>query len=75
VAKRVPNMMGFTITGVPAGQGGLNVPWILKTLRESGATGNVILEQWPPSLESELPMAEESIAYLRPLFRPEGPGD
>ena len=46
--RRAGHMMGFEITGTPAGQGMLDIPWLLDTLRAAGRDPNAILELWPP---------------------------
>jgi len=58
VVQRASHKMGFTVEGRPAGQGQLNVPWLLQALREQiqGRRGftsvqvepNAILELWTP---------------------------
>jgi sugar phosphate isomerase/epimerase len=75
VVKRAWHMMGFVVEGRPAGQGQLNVPWLLDVLRTAGASGNAILELWPPeqkTLEETIALerawAVESIPYLRRLI-------
>jgi sugar phosphate isomerase/epimerase len=75
VVKRVWHMMGFVVEGRPAGQGQLNVPWLLGVLRAAGASSNAILELWPPeqkSLEETITLERawvaESISYLRRLI-------
>jgi sugar phosphate isomerase/epimerase len=72
---RVWHMMGFTVEGRAAGQGQLNVPWLLEVLRGAGRSPNAILELWPPrqkSIEETLALEErwavESIEYLRRLI-------
>ena len=69
---RVSSQMGFVIHGCPAGQGRLNVPWLLEQLRAAGRAGNAVLELWTPrgaTLEEtvvrEAAWAEESVRYLR----------
>jgi sugar phosphate isomerase/epimerase len=69
---RAWHMMGFQVEGRPAGQGQLNIPWLLKLLQEAGASCNAILELWPPEQQSlqetialEQAWAIESISYLR----------
>ena len=75
---RAPHQMGFAIEGRPAGQGRLDVPWLLATLRAAGhAAGhdpNAIVELWTPPEETlsqtiakEDAWAASSVAYLRPL--------
>ena len=64
--------MGFVVSGAPAGQGRLNVPWLLEQLRAAGRDVNAILELWTPfglgldeTIARERAWAEQSIAYLR----------
>lgn len=68
---RVPQMMGFAVTGAPAGAGRLEIPWLLKEL---SAHDNIsaVLEQWPPlrdnaeaTIANERDWAEQGIGYLR----------
>lgn len=52
--RRLPHLQGFTVEGRPAGEGMLDVPWLLRRLRELNPAGgyNAILEQWvPPEAE------------------------
>lgn len=70
--QRVWSMMGFTVEGRPAGQGQVDVPWLLETLRAAGAHCNLVLELWPPeqpALERTIALEqswnEQSVAYLR----------
>jgi 3-oxoisoapionate decarboxylase len=72
---RVPTMLGFTVTGAPAGEGDLDLPGLLRLVREAGRCGSVVLEQWPPDLgdpnasgRQETEWAERGIAYLRGLI-------
>ena len=67
--------MGFLVEGQPAGQGQLNVPWLLEQLRSAGRDPNTILEQWPlpettieATIAKEKAWARESILYLRALI-------
>jgi sugar phosphate isomerase/epimerase len=69
---RAGHLMGFTIEGCPAGQGRLEVPWLLEKLGDLGRDPNAILELWTPPEETlaetvakENAWAVESIAYLR----------
>ena len=72
---RASHQMGFTLEGRPAGQGQLNVPWLLEELDGQGLDPNAILELWTPP-EETLPatIAEEdawavkSVEYLRTLI-------
>jgi sugar phosphate isomerase/epimerase len=73
--QRVDHQLGFVIHGCPAGQGRLDVPWLLRELRAAGRTPNAILEQWPapePSLEATIAKEEQwaaaSVKYLRTLI-------
>jgi sugar phosphate isomerase/epimerase len=75
--ERVWHLMGFTVEGRPAGQGQLNVPWLLELLEREGATGNAVLELWVPRRETieqtvalEHAWAMESIEYLRRFIPP-----
>lgn len=72
---RAGHLMGFTIEGRPAGQGRLNVPWLLQQLREAGRDVNAILELWTPPEETlaatiakEERWARHSLEYLRTLM-------
>jgi len=69
---RVWHMMGFVCEGRPAGQGQLDIPWIIEACKHSRHDFNVILELWPPEQDTledtiriEQAWAEESIAFLR----------
>jgi 3-oxoisoapionate decarboxylase len=48
VVYRHSYLFGFTIDGRPAGQGHLDIPWLLRRMRELGRDPNVILELWTP---------------------------
>lgn len=70
--QRAWHRMGFTVEGRPAGQGQMDLPWILQELRSAKVEANAILELWPPeqaSLEATIAMeqlwSEESVRYLR----------
>ena len=72
---RVDHQLGFVIEGCPAGQGRLDVPWLLQELHKAGRTPNAILEQWPapePSLEVTIAKEEQwaaaSVKHLRTLI-------
>jgi len=72
--ERVGSNMGFTILGAPAGQGRLDVPWLLETLEAEQRGIAAIIELWPPF---EFTLAEttaleddwvaQSVAYMREL--------
>lgn len=44
--RRVSHRMGFVLEGCPAGQGQLDIPWLLSQLAISPHPFNVILETW-----------------------------
>lgn len=71
------SQMGFTVEGRPAGQGSLDVPWLLAELGRFGRSDlTAVLELWTPesdrgiedTVATEQRWAEESLAYLRPLI-------
>jgi 3-oxoisoapionate decarboxylase len=73
--RRLPHLMGFQIDGRPAGQGMLQVPWLLEKLAPYGRCRTAVLEQWvvpeedlEETVVKERAWAEESMAYLRPFF-------
>lgn len=70
--RRLPHLMGFQIDGRPAGQGMLNVPWLVAQVGQYGRCPTAILEQWvvPESeqaatIAKEVAWAETSMDYLR----------
>ena len=72
---RAAHKMGFVIEGRPAGQGDLDVPWLLGVLRDHGRDADAILELWPPpeadpeqTARKEDAWVRESIVYLRTLI-------
>jgi len=72
---RASHNMGFTVEGRPAGQGKLDLAWLLGELRRYGRDPNAILELWTPPEENvaatvakEQQWVEESIAYLRTMI-------
>lgn len=73
--RREWHRMGFLVYGTPAGQGEVNVPFLLNALKAAGAECNTILELWPPeqaSLEETIGLehawARVSVDYLRTLI-------
>ena len=69
---RVSSQMGFVVNGCAAGQGRLNVHWLLERLRSAGRDPNAILELWTPfgpnlekTVAREDRWAQESVEYLR----------
>ncbi|NLF78901.1 MAG: sugar phosphate isomerase/epimerase [Chloroflexi bacterium] len=70
--RRVDHVMGFVLEGTPAGQGMLDIPWLLASVSQYQHDPSVILELWtPPESDLEATIAREdrwareSIAYLR----------
>jgi sugar phosphate isomerase/epimerase len=75
VVVRASHKMGFGVEGRPAGQGQLDVPWLLQQLRDLGRDVNAILELWTPpepsladTIAREDAWAVESVQYLRTLI-------
>ena len=70
--RRADHAMGFAIDGTPAGEGMLDVPWLLGELAGHGRDPNGILELWTPpedtiaaTVAKEAAWAERSVRYLR----------
>jgi sugar phosphate isomerase/epimerase len=75
--QRLPDRRGFVVQGCPAGEGQVDIPWVLAELRVRGRDLNAIVEQWPPpeatlaeTIAKEEAWATRSIQYLR-RFIPE----
>jgi 3-oxoisoapionate decarboxylase len=73
--ERVPHMMGFNVTGRPAGAGMLNVAKLLETITPHKKCRTAILELWTPpearteeTVAKEARWANESLKYLKPFF-------
>jgi sugar phosphate isomerase/epimerase len=73
--RRVNGQMGFVVEGAPAGEGRLQVPWLLQRLAAARRDVNAILELWTPRAASldetiarEADWARSSVAYLRQLL-------
>lgn len=69
------HMMGFRVEGRPAGQGQLDLPWLLGLLQSCGARANAVIELWVPEQSSldatialERQWAEQSAAYLKRII-------
>ncbi len=67
---RVSSQMGFVVSGCAAGQGRLNVSWLLERLKAAGRDPNGILELWTPygptleeTVAREHRWAQESVQY------------
>ncbi len=74
--RRMSHQMGFVVEGCPAGQGRLNVPWLLGALKTCPRPFNAILETWVTPGDSlhetiarESAWADEGVRYLRGLIR------
>lgn len=74
--RREWHRMGFRVEGRPAGQGQLDIPYLLEALQRAGASCNAILELWTPEQATlaetcalEDRWARESIRYLRTLIK------
>jgi len=72
IVRRVSHQMGFAVEGRPAGQGQLDIPWLLERARNRRRDLNAILELWTPpegdlqrTIAKEAEWATQSIAYLR----------
>ncbi|HEX9185820.1 MAG TPA: TIM barrel protein [Vicinamibacteria bacterium] len=72
---RVSYKMGFVVEGRPAGQGMLNISWLLEEMRRHGRCQSAILELWTPPADTieetiarEAAWADESLRFLKPLF-------
>lgn len=74
--RRIDHSLGFVVEGTAAGQGQLDVPWLLERLGELATREfNAILELWPPPEEDvEATVRKEgewvvaSVDYLRSLI-------
>jgi sugar phosphate isomerase/epimerase len=73
---RVPHLMGFTVTGRPAGGGMLNVPALLKQLAQFNRCNSAVVELWTPpeprledTITKEAAWAAESLKFLKPFFQ------
>jgi sugar phosphate isomerase/epimerase len=70
--RRVRHNMGFVVEGCPAGQGRLDVPWLLKSLQGCPNRFNAILESWvtpsdslPETIARERAWAAQGVSSLR----------
>ena len=74
--RRADHQMGFVIEGTPAGEGRLDVGWLLDKVRNNGRDANAILELWTPpednlnaTIAKEDAWASQSIRYLRSMIQ------
>jgi 3-oxoisoapionate decarboxylase len=72
---RVKHKMGFQVQGTVAGEGMLDVPWLLKEIEKHGRCKSAILELWlepeqtiEETIEKEKHWADKSITYLKTLL-------
>lgn len=76
IVRRLSHNLGFEVTGLPAGQGMLDVPALLAALGQHGRDFNAIIELWPApeatiaaTVVKERAWVVESAAYLRTLIK------
>jgi 3-oxoisoapionate decarboxylase len=74
--KRVSYKMGFTVEGCAAGEGMLNVPYVLEQLAPYNRCISATLEVWSnplstleASIENEAFLAEKGISYLKNIMK------
>jgi sugar phosphate isomerase/epimerase len=64
--KRIDTRMGFSIIGMPVGEGRVDFDWVLAELRRRGRTGiSIIIEHWPPfagTIEKTIRLEEDWLA-------------
>lgn len=72
---RMKHKLGFIVEGRPAGQGRLDIQWILDYFKRNGKCLNIILEQWTPfseTIQKTIKKEEEwaliSIEYLKRII-------
>lgn len=80
VVRRAPHNMGFEVTGAPAGQGMLDIPWLLETLYGCGRMFNAVIETWlspeptmTATIDKEADWVRQSAAYLRTILKEKNP--
>src|SRR5262245_29571134 len=73
--ERAPHLMGFSVSGRPAGEGVLDIPGLLRRLAGHGRCATAVLELWTPpvpgleeTLAQEADWARRSFEYHKPLF-------
>jgi 3-oxoisoapionate decarboxylase len=73
---RVWHKMGFTVLGAAAGQGQMNLPWVLEKIMPHGHCQTAILEHWPipqeqaiDTLKLEWEWEKQSLSYLKTIFK------
>jgi len=70
--RRLPHLQGFQMDGRVAGQGMLNIYWVVEEVARHGRCQTAVLEQWVPpehdvlaTIAKEAAWAEESLTYLK----------
>jgi len=73
--ERAHERMGFTVQGRPAGDGLLDLVWLLKQIEKFRRCQTAVLELWTPaaptleeSIAREADWAATSVRYLKPFF-------
>ncbi|MEP7107863.1 MAG: TIM barrel protein [Ferruginibacter sp.] len=76
IVKRVDHKMGFIVEGTAAGDGMLDIPWLIRELGNTGKCKTATLELWiNPGLEPEQTLLKEkhwvdkSIEYLKNIIK------
>jgi sugar phosphate isomerase/epimerase len=74
--ERKQHKMGFTVSGCVAGEGILDIPWVLKEVGRHGRCETAILELWSEPKETieetiamERERTDKSIDYLKTLIK------
>jgi 3-oxoisoapionate decarboxylase len=74
--RRAGYQGGFIVEGTPAGEGKLDVPWLLKKLEGCPHEFNAILESWVPqagsldeTIERERAWAGQSVGFMRKFIK------
>jgi 3-oxoisoapionate decarboxylase len=75
IIERVDHKMGFKVSGRVAGDGMLNIPWLVEALSEQGRCTTATLEVWSDPEETidtttakEREWVEKSISYLKTII-------
>jgi len=70
--KRLDHNMGFLLDGTPAGDGMLDVPWLLAELNQYGRNYSAVIELWPApeaniaaTVAKEMEWAQQSVRTMR----------
>ena len=76
VINRVETNMGFTVRGCAAGEGMLDIPWLLREMSQFNRCKTATLELWPgqeetleATINQERMWADKSINYLKNLIQ------